>query len=181
MALMYNINESLDIINNLSSIKPKKEVRQMKISEAELKRHIIIDSKKNNYDLRNMTIDIPKNRFDGNINVGGSSSDSSSKIFKINLTDYENEKLLNIINQDTKFLRGKNNFGFSFLVFERSIETKDRTSLFKDDEEKSENKSQINSSFSSKVSSHIKKYIFNSNLPNIIYSICILDYFRNKH
>ena len=181
MALMYNINESLDIINNLSSIKSKKEVRQMKISEAELKRHIIIDSKKNNYDIRNMTIDIPKNRFDGNINVGGSSSDSSNKIFKINLTDYENEKLLNIINQDTKFLRGKNNFGFSFLVFERAIETKDRNSLFKDDEEKSENKSQINSSFSSKVSSHIKKYIFNSNLPNIIYSICILDYFRNKH
>ena len=181
MALMYNINESLESVDNISFIKPKKEIRQMKISEAELKKHIVIDSKKNNLDQRNMTIDIPKSKFDGNINVGGSTSDSTSKMFKINLTDYENEKLLKIINQDTQFLRGKNNFGFSFLIFERTLETKERISLFKDDEEKNENKSQINSSVSTKVLTHVKKYIFNSNLSNIIYSICILDYFRNKH
>ena len=102
-------------------------------------------------------------------------SSSNSKSFKINLTDYENEKFLNIINQDSQFLKMKNVFGFSFLVFERNIENKDRISIIKDEEDdKGENKGQLGPT--SKLSAHIKKYVFNSSKPNVIYSIGILNF-----
>ena len=96
----------------------KKKAREMKISEMELKKNIIIDSNINNEEYRNFSITIPKSKFSGVINLGGSESDSSSKIFKIYLSEYENEKFNTIIKQDTEFLRGKNVYGFSFLVFE---------------------------------------------------------------
>jgi hypothetical protein len=168
-ALIYNVNESLEIVENISLLNQGKQVKQMKVNEIDLKRNIIIDTKKNVDDHRNMTIDVPNTNFDASF-VGGSSS--SSKTFKINLTDYENDKLLNIINQDAQYLRGKNINGFKFLVFERNIENKDRISLLKEDAEKGENQSKLGTS--SKLSSHIKKYIFNSNLSNIIYSISIV-------
>ena len=163
------MNESLEIVENISLLNQGKQVKQMKVNEIDLKRNIIIDTKKNVDDHRNMTIDVPNTNFDASF-VGGSSS--SSKTFKINLTDYENDKLLNIINQDAQYLRGKNINGFKFLVFERNIENKDRISLLKEDAEKGENQSKLGTS--SKLSSHIKKYIFNSNLSNIIYSISIV-------
>lgn len=150
----------------------------MKITEAELKKNIIIDSKTNGREFRNFTIDIPKTKFDGTIIVGGSSGDSNSKTFKLHLSDYENDKLIKIINQDTEFLREKNIYNFKFLIFEKNIESNERIALFKDDEENSENKNQLTQE--SKLNSHVKKYIFNSTLPNIIYNICILDYFRQR-
>jgi hypothetical protein len=168
-ALTYNVNESLETVENINLLNPGKQVKQMKVNEFDLKKNIIIDTKKNVEDRRNMTIDVPNTNFDVSF-TGGSSS--SNKAFKINLTDYENDKLLNIIKQDTQFLRGKNINGFKFLVFERNIENKDRISILRDDGEKSENQSKLGTS--SKLSSHIKKYIFNSNLSNIIYSISIV-------
>ena len=148
----------------------------MKISETELKKNIIIDSRQTNNEFRNFTIDIGKSNFDGSIMLGTGSSDKI-KPFKLNLSEYENEKLINIINQDSEFLRGKSIYGYNFLVFERNIQGKERVSLFKE-EEKTEEKSALGPS--SKVSAHIKKYIFNSNLPDTIYTICILGYYRNK-
>ena len=168
-ALTYNVNESLETVENINLLNPGKQVKQMKVNEFDLKKNIIIDTKKNVDDRRNMTIDVPNTNFDTSF-TGGSSS--SSKTFKINLSDYENDKLLNIIKQDGQFLRGKNINGFKFLVFERNIENKDRISIFRDDGEKSETQSKLGTS--SKLSSHIKKYIFNSNLSNIIYSISIV-------
>ena len=168
-ALTYNVNESLETVENINLLNPGKQVKQMKVNEFDLKKNIIIDTKKNVEDRRNMTIDVPNTNFDVSF-TGGSSS--SNKAFKINLTDYENDKLLNIIKQDTQFLRGKNINVFKFLVFERNIENKDRISILRDDGEKSENQSRLGTS--SKLSSHIKKYIFNSNLSNIIYSISIV-------
>ena len=92
------------------------------------------------------------------------------------MTDYENDKLMNIIEQDSQFLRGKNILGFKFLVFEKNIENKDRISIFKDeDKRESEGKSKT-----IKLSSYIKKYVFNSNLSNIIYSISIMDFFNKR-
>ena len=178
VALMYNITESLESIDNLNFIKPKNDIKKMKITEAELKKNIIIDSKTNGREFRNFTIDIPKTKFDGTIIVGGSSGDSNSKTFKLHLSDYENDKLIKIINQDTEFLREKNIYNFKFLIFEKNIESNERIALFKDDEENSENKNQLTQE--SKLNSHVKKYIFNSTLPNIIYNICILDYFRQR-
>jgi hypothetical protein len=178
IALMYNTSESLETVDNLSLLAPKNEVKQMKIHEAQLKKNIIIDSKRDKLDVRNLTIDVGKNNFEENINLGGSASDSKRKIFTLNLTEFENDKLIKIINQDVEFLRGKSLYGFSFLVFERNVESKERTSLFKDDEDKSENRTQLSSS--SKDSAHIKKYVFNSNKSDIIYTICIIDYYKNK-
>jgi hypothetical protein len=178
IALMYNTSESLETVDNLSLLAPKNEVKQMKIHEAQLKKNIIIDSKRDKLDVRNLTIDVGKNNFEENINLGGSASDSKRKIFTLNLTEFENDKLIKIINQDVEFLRGKSLYGFSFLVFERNVESKERTSLFKDDEDKSESRTQLSSS--SKDSSHIKKYVFNSNKSDIIYTICIIDYYKNK-
>ena len=179
MALMYNINESLESVDNM--LNPRNEVKQMKVKEEVLKRNIIIDSKINNQDnperpqdRRKFTIDVGNTNFDGSIMVSNTSS-SNSKSFKINLTDYENEKFLNIINQDSQFLKMKNVFGFSFLVFERNIENKDRISIIKDEEDdKGENKGQLGPT--SKLSAHIKKYVFNSSKPNVIYSIGILNF-----
>ena len=179
MALMYNINESLESVENI--LNPKNEVKQMKVKEEVLRRNIIIDSIRNQPDKqdrppdrRKFTIDVGNTNFDGSIMVSNTSS-SNSKSFKINLTDYDNDKLLNIINQDSQFLKSKNIFGFSFLVFERNIENKDRISLIKDEEDdKTENKGQLGPT--SKLSAHIKKYIFNSSITNVIYSIGILDF-----
>ena len=179
MALMYNINESLENVDNI--LYPKNEVKQMKVKEEVLRRNIIIDSKRNQQnnpdrapDRRKFTIDVGNTNFDGSIMVSNTSS-SNSKSFKINLTDYDNEKLLNIINQDSQFLKSKNVFGFSFLVFERNIENKDRISIIKDEEDdKNENKGLLGPT--SKLSAHIKKYVFNSSITNIIYSIGILDF-----
>lgn len=167
MALMYNTNDSLEIINNNSLLKPNSLIKQMKINEAEIRKNIIIDSK------RNFTIDIPKNNFDGSIIVGGV-SDSNSKAFKLNIPENEEARLDKIISQDSQFLKEKNVPGFSFLVFERNVEGKERMSLFKD-EEQDKNKGLPDS----KIDPNLKKYIVNSNLPNVIYSICILGY-RNK-
>ena len=176
MALLYNINESLETINNIQL--SKKGTREMKLSEKDLRKNIIIDSNKNDEEFHNFTMDFPSRKHIGSIRIGGGSeSDSSSKAFKIHFTEYENEKFSNIIKQDTEFLRGKNSYGFSFLVFERIV-NKDALSLPKEGEEKEESKSQLNKD--SKPQSQIKKYIFNSNMPNIIYNICILDFFRNK-
>ncbi len=175
-ALMYNVNESLDIVENINILNQGNEVRHMKISEADLKKNIVIDSKTINEDQRKRTIDIQGTHFDGTFVVGGNLNTSNNKIFKISLTDYENDKLMNIIEQDSQFLRGKNILGFKFLVFEKNIENKDRISIFKDDDKReSEGKSKT-----IKLSSYIKKYVFNSNLSNIIYSISIMDFFNKK-
>ena len=168
MALMYNTNESLEIINNNNLIKPKSMIKQMKISESEIRKNIIVDSK------RNFTIDIPKNNFNGSIIVGSGAQDSNNKAFKLNIPESEEKRLNDAINEDSDFLKEKNVPGFSFLVFERNVEGKERMSLFKD-EENDKNKGLPDS----KIDPNLKKYIVSSNLPNVIYSICILGY-RNK-
>ena len=140
----------------------------MKVNETEIRKNIIVDSK------RNFTIDVPKTNFDGSIIVGGEASNSNSKAFKLNIPENEERRLDDVINEDSQFLKDKNVPGFSFLVFERNVEGKERLSLFKDEEnDKSKDLPE------SKIDPNLKKYIVSSNLPNVIYSICILGY-RNK-
>ena len=168
MALMYNTNESFEAINNNNLLKPKSLIKQMKVNEAEIRKNIVVDSK------RNFTIDVPKSNFDGSIMIGGDASNSNSKAFKLNIPENEEKRLNDVINEDSQFLKDKNVPGFSFLVFERNVEGKERQSLFKDEEnDKSKDLPE------SKIDPNLKKYIVNSNLPNVIYSICILGY-RNK-
>ena len=146
MALMYNINESIDNLIN-----SKNEVKQMKIKENELNDYILINN--------NQKVDL-------------------NNKFKIQLTEDENNKLKRIIEKDFQFLKEKNIDEFKFLVFERNVEEKDRISLISNDE-KSENRARLDAK-SKVLNSKVKKYAFISNLSNIIYTICILDYSRKK-
>ena len=150
MALIYNINDSIDMINN-NIIKTKNDVKQMKISLNELNENIVVDNNQKN--------------------------DGNNKIFKLNLNKEENDKLADILNKDAQFLKEKNINRFKILVFEKNMEEKDRVSLF--NERKSENKVKLDPK--SQISNNIKKYVFNSSLPNIIYSICILDFFKSNN
>ena len=134
--LLYKVNESLETVENINLLNPGKKIKQMKVNEIDLKRNIVIDTKKNEDYRWNMTIDVPNTNFDVSF-TGGSSS--NSKTFQINITDYENYKLLNIMNQDSQFLRGKNINGFKFLVFERIIENSDRISILREYGEKGQN------------------------------------------
>ena len=148
MALMYNINESLDS-DNSDLLEINNNVKQMKINEDELRASI----------------------GDNNQKIEG-----NNKIFKINLTKNDNDKLIEIIQRDIQYLKSKSIDKFRFLVFERSIEDKQKILLSSD--ENNENRTRLD--FKSKAFNNIKKYIFYSNLPNVIYTICILDYFRNN-
>ena len=91
MALMYNINESLDN-QNLKGL--NNYVREMKINENELKDNIVTDNNQKDK--------------------------GKSKIFKINLKVEEKERLFKIIEKDKEFLNSKN-FDSKFLLFERYI------------------------------------------------------------
>ena len=154
-ALIYNVNESLDALENSNFQNKEKQVKEMKFNEIDLKKNI--DSKNVGEDNKNISLNV--------------SNSNDSKTFKINLPDNEKNKLLNIINQDSEFLRGKNIDRFKYLVFERSIENKEKISILNDENDKNENQNKLDKA--SKPSDHIKKYIFISNLPNIIYSISI--------
>ena len=148
MALMYNINESLDS-DNSDLLEINNNVKQMKINEDELRASI----------------------GDNNQKIEG-----NNKIFKINLTKNDNDKLIEIIQRDIQYLKSKSIDKFRFLVFERNIEDKQKILLSSD--ENNENRTRLD--LKSKAFNNIKKYIFYSNSPNVIYTICILDYFRNN-
>ena len=172
MALMYNINESLETIDNTTVFSPNNEVRSMKINESEFRSCIKDDKNK-------LTDQLAKGNFDGTIVVGGSQSNANNKLFKINLKDNENERLINAFNNDIEFLKKKTILRYKFLVFERKIVNKDEISLFKNDEEITR-ATRASLGPASKFSSNIRKYVFDSNLPNEIYCICILDFFNNN-
>ena len=74
MALMYNINESLENLDYINNY-----VREMKINENELRENIVTDNNEK---------DKEKN-----------------KIFQINLKEDKKERLIKIIERDTKFLK----------------------------------------------------------------------------
>ena len=147
MALMYNINESIDALINSNN----DNVNQMKIKENELNEYIMIDKNKGN---------LINNKF------------------KIHLTQEQNIQLKGIIEKDIQFLKEKNIEEFKFLVFERNVEEKERISLMSNDGN-NENRARIDPK-TKVLNSKVKKYVFVSNLPNIIYTICILDYSRKK-
>ena len=147
MALMYNINESIDALINSNN----DNVSQMKIKENELNEYIVIDRNKEN---------LINNKF------------------KIHLTQEQNIQLKGIIEKDIQFLKEKNIEEFKFLVFERNVEEKERISLMSNDGN-NENRARIDPK-TKVLNSKVKKYAFISNLSNIIYTICILDYSRKK-
>ncbi len=170
MILMYNINESLETIDNTNIFSPHNEVKSMKINESEFKSCII--------DKNKLSEQITKDDYQETITVEAKQTHINHKLFKINLAENESDRLNNIIKSDIEFLQKKNISGYKFLVFERKIVNKVDISLFKEEEAQKVNKAGFGPD--SKFSPNIRKYIFDSSLPTEIYSICILDFFNNN-
>ena len=177
MALMYNTNDSLENIDDIKFLKPRNMIRQMKINQEDISNYISIDTASNDSRLRTSNTIYSAVTLNSSIapdgKIGG--ADTHKKSFKLKIPGTEEQKLTEIITQDTEFLKKKGISTFSFLIFERNVEGKENSCLFKVEEDK-ENKIQIGQN----VCPKIKKYIFNSTLENIMYSICILNYFRSK-
>ena len=180
MALMYNTNDSLENINDITFLKPRNMIREMKINQEDLSNYISIDAASNDSRLRSSNTIYSVLTLNNSIapdgKIGG--ADTNKKSFKLKFPGNEDQKLAEIITQDTEFFKKKGISTFSFLIFERNVEGKENSCLFKVEEkgEDKENKIQIGQN----VCPKIKKYIFNSTLENILYSICILNYFRSK-
>ena len=177
MALMYNTNDSLENIDDIKFLKPRNMIRQMKINQEDISNYISIDTASNDSRLRTSNTIYSAVTLNSSIapdgKIGG--ADTHKKSFILKIPGTEEQKLTEIITQDTEFLKKKGISTFSFLIFERNVEGKENSCLFKVEEDK-ENKIQIGQN----VCPKIKKYIFNSTLENIMYSICILNYFRSK-
>jgi hypothetical protein len=180
MALMYNTNDSLENIEDIIFLKPKNMLRQMKINQEDLNSIISVDATSNDSRVRNSNTISSSVTINGAIVDGkaGGVADINKKSFKLKIPGNEEQKLTEIISQDSEFLKKKGISTFSFLIFERNVDGKENSCLFKDEEkgDDKENKIQIGQN----VCPKIKKYIFNSSLENIIYSICILNYYRSK-
>ena len=129
----------------------KNDAKEMKLKESELNNYIVEGKKKEAL---------------------------TNNKFKIQLNHDENIKLKGIIEKDIHFLKEKNIEEYKFLIFERNIEEKERLTLMNNDD-KNENKNKVDPK-SKVLNSKIKKYTFISNLPNIIYTICILGFSRKK-
>jgi hypothetical protein len=181
MALMYNTNDSLENINDITFIKPKNMIRQMKISQEDLNNIISIDSTSNDSKLRASNTIYSAVTFNSSLVVEGKTggvADTNKRSFRLKIPGVEEQKLTEIISQDAEFLKKKGISSYSFLIFERNVDGKENSCLFKNEEkgDDKENKIQIGDN----VFPKIKKYIFNSSLENVIYSICILNYYRSK-
>ena len=181
MALMYNTNDSLENINDITFIKPKNMIRQMKISQEDLNNIISIDSTSNDSKLRASNTIYSAVTFNSSLVVEGKTggvADTNKRSFRLKIPGVEEQKLTEIISQDAEFLKKKGISSYSFLIFERNVDGKENSCLFKNEEkgDDKENKIQIGDN----VFPKIKKYIFNSSLENVIYSICILIYYRSK-
>ena len=178
MALMYNTNDSLENINDITFLKPKNMIRQMKINQDELNNFILIDTTSNDSRLKNSNTILSLNNSIVADGKPGGVAETHRKSFKLKIPGNEEIKLSEIINQDREFLQKKGIYTFSFLIFERNVEGKENSCLFKDEErgDDKENKIQIGENICPKI----KKYIFDSSLEHIIYSICILNYYRSN-
>ena len=171
MALIYNTYESLEDENDFF-LKAKDNEKIMTISESTFKQYIGFDYSQMGVDSRKMTLTAPRNT----LNIGNANN-NNEKMFKISLANNENQKLAEIINQDVKFLKELNINGFKFLVCEKNI-SKEKSGLFaRDSVSESTDTSAIKNE---RDLGNLKKYIFNSDLGNIVYSIAIVDMFKNN-
>ena len=102
-----------------------------------------------------------------------SNKSTTSKSFKINLDNNDYNKLMNIINKDNEFIKGKCHSNYNFLVFEKNSQNME----IYFDENKENDGQQINKT---KVPQFLKKYLFKASQDNFYYSIAIVDYFGNN-
>ena len=163
IALMHNTYESLgnkeedaDMSfsfkkNNISRKNIKKGIKIYKIKKSEFDSCIITDLKEEN--LQNKTVDIVK-------------ENNSCKIY---LDNNEFQRLKNIKKKDIKFLKKIGVLNYYYFVVERPMNKNDIENIFKD----------TGNSKKKKEFDNIKKYLFKSNKKNIVYSISIVDYYKD--
>ena len=166
MALVYNTYESLE---DDFFLKAKDDEKIMTLNESSLKQSIVIDSNVAGSDYRKMTLDVTRKN---NLDIGNTNN-NNEKRFKIFLTKDENEKLLNIISEDLKFIKSLSIYGSKILVCEKNINKQQLGSLVRDSV--NEGNEEISKIKDEKDIGNIKKYVFSSNLDGIIYSIAIID------
>ena len=163
MALIYNIHESIELDHSNND-----NIRQMKLSENELKSNILIDTRTADLTMRNASLSFIKNNLDATV-----VQDTKKKTsFKLSLTEYENEKLDKIIQNDSEFLSSKSITGYHYLIFERKFKGNINMNLLSFSDE-SLNVEKKGNETGTKIMNEIKKYIFNANKANTIYCICI--------
>jgi len=163
MALIYNIHESIELDHSNND-----NIRQMKLSENELKSNILIDTRTADLTMRNASISFIKNNLDATV-----VQDTKKKTsFKLSLTEYENEKLDKIIQSDYEFLSSKSITGYHYIIFERKFKGNINMNLLSFSDE-SLNVEKKGNETGTKIMNEIKKYIFNANKANTIYCICI--------
>ena len=92
--------------------------------------------------------------------------------YRIYLDEKEYNRLKKIVKKDTKFLKKIGVLNYFYFVAEIPINSNDIKTIF-NETEKEDNKKDDSVQ-------HIKKYLFKSNKDkNIIYSISIVDYFKD--
>ena len=165
IALMHNTYESLgnkeeDVNmsfsfqnNNVSRKNIKKGIKIYKIKKSEFDGCVVTDLKEEN--LQNKTVDI------GNVKENNSC--------KIYLDNNEFQRLKNIKKKDIKFLKKIGVLNYYFFVVEKPMNKTDIDNIFKDSGNIKKKKELQN----------IKKYLFKSNKKNIVYSISIVDYYKD--
>lgn len=166
IALMHNTYESLgnkeeeDVNmsfsfknNNVSRKNIKKGIKMHKIKKSEFDSCIVTDLKEEN--LQNKTVDI------GNVKENNSC--------KIYLDNNEFQRLKNIKKKDIKFLKKIGVLNYYYFVVERPMNKKDIENIMND----------TGNSKKKKEFQNIKKYLFKSNKKNIVYSISIVDYYKD--
>ena len=173
-ALMHNTYESLSIQkedlnysfsfknNNIEKINSKKGIKIHKLKQAKFDRSLFISNPSSTEQKPKFSLDY------GNIkNIKQNIDD-----YRIYLDEKEYNRLKNIVKKDTKFLKKIGVLNYFYFVAEIPINSNDIKTIF-NETGKEDNKKDDSVE-------HIKKYLFKSNKDkNIIYSISIVDYFKD--
>ena len=154
------INESFSFKNNhVDKLNNKKGIKTHKLKKHEFDNSICVDTLDNN-NIQNLSVDF--------------SNIKQNNTYKIYLDKKEFQRLKNITKKDTKFLKKIGVLHYSYLVVEIPMKIKDIENIFNEDENTKSQKKKDNEI------QQIKKYLFRSNLnKNIIYSISIVDYYKD--
>ena len=175
-ALMHNTYESLNIEkedldlnysfsfknNNIEKINSKKGIKIHKLKQLQFDRCLLIGNSSSTEKKPKFSLDY------GNIkNIKQNLDD-----YRIYLEEKEYNRLKNIIKKDTKFLKKIGVLNYYYFVAEIPIISYNIKHIF--------NETGKGDNIKDDVVQHIKKYLFKSNKDkNIIYSISIVDYFKD--
>ena len=145
--------------NNIDKINSKKGIKLHKLKQTKFNKCLYVGSEKGK-EIQNYSVDF---EFKKNFN------DESYKIY---LDEKEFNRLKSITKKDAKFLKKIGALNYYYFVAEIPMDENEIKKIFNEENNK---KNKIN-----KEIEHIKKYLFKSNnKKNIVYSISIVDYYKD--